>query len=126
MCNMCIDRLQDNLYPVCVMSCVNRALDFDTLANLKAKYGSNQQLEGMPAPDAKPAIVFKPANARKALVPYDAAKALTLLGKRDPLPPIYTSSSQVTTVAAGVTKDTPVFHAKSCAAFMVATTDDTA
>lgn len=125
-CTMCIDRLTGGLYPVCVMSCVARALDFDTMDNLKKKYGTNQQLEDMPTPETKPAIVFKPAAARKMLVPYNVTEALTLLGKRDPLPAIYTDSSKVTTVATGVTQDKPVFHAKSSAAFMVATTDNTA
>jgi anaerobic dimethyl sulfoxide reductase subunit B (iron-sulfur subunit) len=126
-CNFCIDRLKQNLYPVCVMSCPQRALDFGTMSDMKSKYGTNQQLEDMPDPSVvKPAIVFKPFNARKSLVPYDATKALTLLAKRDPLPPIFTDPSQVTNVPDGVTQNKPVFFAKSAKEFMVATTDNTA
>jgi len=126
-CTMCIDRLELGQYPACVMSCTARALDFGPLAQLQEKYGTNNQLNGMPAPASNPSIVFKPANPRKTLVPYDATEALALLGARPaPLAPVYTDSTLVTNVPLGVTKDHPIFHATSSAQFMVGTTDDTA
>jgi len=126
-CTMCIDRLEQGFYPACVMGCTTRALDFDTMDNLQKKYGNNQQLAGMPAPDSKPSVVFKPMNARKQLVPYDANQALTLLAARpSPLPAVFSDPTKVTTVPSGLTKDHPVFYAKSAAEYMVATTDDTA
>jgi anaerobic dimethyl sulfoxide reductase subunit B (iron-sulfur subunit) len=125
-CTMCIDRLVQGQYPACVMACTTRALDFDTVANLTKKYGSNQQLNAMPAPDSKPAIVFKPSNPRKTLVPYDANQALTLLGARPGMPAVYTDPSTVTNITAGTTKSAPIFHAKGSKQFMIATTDDTA
>jgi len=125
-CTMCIDRLMTGDYPACVTACTTRALDFDTVQNLVKKYGSNQQLTGMPSPSTVPSIVFKPMKARTSLVPYDQTQALTLLGARaSPMPPVFTDPTTVTTVAAGVTKDHPIFHAANSAQFMVATTDDT-
>lgn len=38
-CDGCIDRLQQGKKPVCVDACSLRALDFDTIENLEAKYG---------------------------------------------------------------------------------------
>jgi anaerobic dimethyl sulfoxide reductase subunit B (iron-sulfur subunit) len=38
-CDGCKDRLAEGKKPICVESCPLRALDFDTLENLKAKYG---------------------------------------------------------------------------------------
>jgi len=126
-CTMCVDRLTQGLFPACVMSCTARALDFDTIDNLVARHGSNTQLSGMPAPTTTPSIVFKPMNQRKSLVAYDPVEALLLLGSRPaPLPPVFTDPTTVTTVAAGKTKDHPVFHAANSAEFMVGTSDDTA
>ncbi len=125
-CTMCIDRLELGTYPACVAACTTRALDFDTMDNLQKKYGNNQQLTGMPPADSKPSIVFRPMNPRKSLVPYDANEALKLLGSRPaPIPPVFTDSSTVTTVAAKVTRDHPIFHASSAAEFMLGTTHDT-
>jgi anaerobic dimethyl sulfoxide reductase subunit B (iron-sulfur subunit) len=96
-CTMCVDRLEQNLLPICVESCPQRALDFGLLTDLKAKYGTNSQLEDMPSPDTTmPAVVFKPKAPKRQLVPYDANKALELMAKRDPFPPIFTDKSSVT------------------------------
>lgn len=38
-CDGCFDRLAQGKKPVCVESCPLRALDFDTMDNLRAKYG---------------------------------------------------------------------------------------
>lgn len=79
-CTMCADRLEEGKLPVCVETCITRALDFGPIDELKAKYGENQQLAGMPEPATKPAIVFKEAEAKTPVVPYDADKARELFG----------------------------------------------
>ncbi|ASJ95305.1 DMSO/selenate family reductase complex B subunit [Shewanella marisflavi] len=40
-CDGCYDRLAEGKQPICVGSCPLRALDFDTMENLKAKYGNS-------------------------------------------------------------------------------------
>jgi anaerobic dimethyl sulfoxide reductase subunit B (iron-sulfur subunit) len=117
-CTMCIDRLEQGLKPICVMSCYMRALDFGTLEDMQAKYGTARQLEDMPDPtEVKPAVVFKPnPGPANKLLPYDANKALQLLGKRDPqppfwepdklgmgpIPPLYNTPSDVTDIPEGL------------------------
>jgi len=103
-CNMCIDRLVQGLKPVCVMVCHNRALDFDTLANLQAKYGKVASIEGLPDPtQTTPSVVFKAyPSTQPTYVPYDTTAALQLLNQRGSLPPTYTNPSDVTTVPAGI------------------------
>lgn len=39
-CDGCFERIADGRKPVCVESCPLRALDFDTMDNLRAKYGN--------------------------------------------------------------------------------------
>ncbi len=39
-CDGCYDRLDAGKKPICVEACPLRALDFDTMENLKAKYGA--------------------------------------------------------------------------------------
>ncbi|GLP97095.1 DMSO/selenate family reductase complex B subunit [Paraferrimonas sedimenticola] len=39
-CDGCYDRIAEGLKPSCVDSCPLRALDFDTMDNLRAKYGN--------------------------------------------------------------------------------------
>jgi len=103
-CNMCVDRLEQGLKPVCVMVCHNRAMDFDTLANLQTKYGKLATIEGLPDPSTNPAVVFKAApSTPPQFVPYDTNRALQLLNSRGPsLPSTYSSPSDVTTVPAGI------------------------
>ncbi len=102
-CDMCIARLEQNRKPVCVMACNMRALDFDTMDNLKAKYGSAQSLGGLPDSSlTSPSLIAKPSDAKKQLVPYDPAKVLALMGNRDPLPQIYSDPSQVTQIPDGL------------------------
>jgi anaerobic dimethyl sulfoxide reductase subunit B (iron-sulfur subunit) len=82
-CTMCIDRLEEGKSPVCVNTCHMRALDFGLLDELKTKYGSLSQLEGMPDPaTTQPAIVFKPNDSKKQVVPYDVKRVLELQAKR--------------------------------------------
>jgi anaerobic dimethyl sulfoxide reductase subunit B (iron-sulfur subunit) len=105
-CTMCIDRLEQGLKPICVEVCPMRALNFGPLEDMIKKYGSNRDLEDMPSSNiAKPAIVFKPREAKKQLVPYDTDKAISLLGRRDALaslPPYYTTKAQATETYPGL------------------------
>jgi len=92
-CTMCIDRLTAGTMPVCVNACPMRALDFDTLDNLKKKYGTKQQLPGMPDPSpVGPAVVFKEQFAKTNLVPYDTNAAQQLMMSRPSgLPGVFSS-----------------------------------
>jgi len=89
-CNMCIDRLQQGKKPVCVMSCPMRALDFDTMDNLKAKYGTVQTIEGLPDPSQTgPSAVFKATETPVQFVSYNASEALPLLAYRGSLSQLF-------------------------------------
>jgi anaerobic dimethyl sulfoxide reductase subunit B len=101
-CTMCIDRLEQGAKPVCVVSCSMRALEFGPVEELVKKYGNLRSLEDMPQDSiARPSVVFKPADARIAVVPWDSSRALKLWRKRqphqgEPLPDIFTAASDVT------------------------------
>jgi DMSO reductase iron-sulfur subunit len=43
-CNMCVDRLENGLNPICVLSCSMRALEFGPLEELKKKYADPSQI----------------------------------------------------------------------------------
>lgn len=126
MCTMCIDLVEKGKQPACVMACGWRALDFGPLDELLKKYGTNRDLEDLPSSTiAKPAIIFKPMNPRKPLLPYDKNKALALFARRDPLPPFYTDASEVTDLLEGlVSRGKLVLHAKSTQELVDATTGD--
>lgn len=47
-CNMCIDRLEEGLTPICVLSCGMRALEFGPLDELVRKYGNLNRLGAKP------------------------------------------------------------------------------
>lgn len=100
-CNMCIDRLELGEQPVCVLACRTRALEFGPLSSLMERYGDRRDLEDMPSSQTtKPSVVFKPITAKRQLVPYNAERALELLMRRDPLPPLFASPADVTEVPA--------------------------
>lgn len=102
-CTMCIDRLEQGLMPICVLSCQMRALDFGPLSDLQAKYGTNAQLNGMPSPSTTtPSVVFKQKDARQQIVTLDTNSVLSLMGNRSPLPAVYTDPSTVTTITPGL------------------------
>jgi len=102
-CTMCVDRLEQGLQPVCVLACPTRALDFGPLVDLVAKYGNRRELDDLPSSeDTSPAIVFKPHTGRKQLVAYDTEKALKLLMRRDPLPPVFASIDEIRHIPKGV------------------------
>jgi len=47
-CDMCIDRLEAGLQPICVLACPTRALDFGPLDFLIRRYGDCHGLEDLP------------------------------------------------------------------------------
>jgi heterodisulfide reductase subunit A2 len=47
-CNMCIDRLEQGLNPICVLSCSMRALEFGPLEELKKKYDTSYRINQPP------------------------------------------------------------------------------
>ncbi|TKB57406.1 DMSO/selenate family reductase complex B subunit [Ferrimonas aestuarii] len=51
-CDGCVDRIEKGLKPVCVESCPMRALDFDEMDVLKAKYPNASQPEVAPLPSS--------------------------------------------------------------------------
>jgi len=101
-CTMCIDRLDSGHMPNCVMSCPMKALDFDTMTNLQKKYGTLQQLPGMPvATTTNPSVVFKVRDPKQTLVPYDTPTVLSLHQQRigqsgNALPNVFASTTNVT------------------------------
>ncbi len=102
-CTMCIDRLERGEQPVCVLACPTRALDFGLLSSLIEKYGDVRDLEDMPdSGTTRPSVLFKPHAPKRQLVPYNAEKALHLLMKREPLPAVFASPTDVTEIPAGV------------------------
>jgi len=119
-CDMCIDRLESGELPICVGACSARALDFGPISEMQSRYGKNRDLEDLPDSRATiPAVVFKPQAAKKQVVPYDAQKALKLMMRRDPLPPVFNSISDVTEIPEGtVGRDKFVIKHKSAADLM--------
>lgn len=101
-CNMCFDRLERGEKPICVLSCAYRALDFGPLSTIISRYGDKRDLEDLPDSRAtRPAIIFKPHASKRQLVPYDIQKALHLMMRRDPLPPIFGSPEDVLEIPEG-------------------------
>lgn len=102
-CTMCIDRLERGEKPICVLSCPTRALDFGPLDALVARYGDRRDLEDMPSGSAtRPSVVFRPHRAKRQIVPYDIRRALALMQRRDPFPPVFASTSDVLEIPEGM------------------------
>jgi anaerobic dimethyl sulfoxide reductase subunit B len=124
-CDMCIDRLSQNMLPICVLSCPMRALDFGKLSDLQTKYGTNDQLPGMPTPSTTPAVVFKVTDPQKTLVPYDVPTALALQGTSpDGQTVIYSTTADLSNAGSLLVRNNPNFHPKSSAESMYFTGDD--
>ena len=119
-CDMCIDRLEAGELPICVLGCSARALDFGPLSEMLARYGITRDLEDLPnSRTTMPAVVFKPHAMKQPIIPYDAQKALELMMRRDPLPPVFNSISDVTDIPKGlVGRDELVIKHKSAADVM--------
>ncbi len=130
-CNMCIDRLEQGLKPICVLSCSMRALEFAPLDELRARYGDLRRLEDMPRDSiTEPAVVFRPADSKKQIIPWDADKAIELWRKRQPhegkpLPDFFSEKSEVTRAPQDIVgRNRLVLKAKSTEELMYYTTDD--
>jgi anaerobic dimethyl sulfoxide reductase subunit B (iron-sulfur subunit) len=130
-CNMCIDRLEQGLKPICVLSCSMRALEFGPLEELVDKYGDLRRLDEMPKESiTQPAVVFKPIDPKKEIIPWDSARALELWQKRNPesggpLPDIFKDSSDITEAPQEIVgRNRLVLKAKNSKEFMYYTTDD--
>jgi Fe-S-cluster-containing dehydrogenase component len=129
--NLCIDRLEQGLKPICVLSCSMRALEFGPLDELREKYGSLRQVEEMPRDKiTSPAVVFKPPDARKQVIPWDYERVLELWQKRDspegePLPDVFIKTSDVTQATQEIVgRNKLVLKARDSKELMYYTTDD--
>lgn len=67
-CDGCIDRLTNGLKPVCVAACPLRALDFDTMENLRAKYGEgDSHIAPLPLPSiTTPSLIIKAGSTAQS------------------------------------------------------------
>jgi anaerobic dimethyl sulfoxide reductase subunit B (iron-sulfur subunit) len=131
MCNMCLDRLEKGLKPICVMSCSMRALEFGPMDELRQKYGNLRQIEEMPSDSVSmPSLVLRPASSKKQVVRFDYQRALELWQKRypdsgEPLPDIFAKISEVTRLPEDITgRNKLVLKAKNSAELMYYTMDD--
>lgn len=87
-CDMCIDRLEEGLKPICVLSCSMRALEFGPLDEIVKKYGSLRRLNAKPG--NSPCLLACPAQVNAegyiALVAEGKVKkALNLFRETTPL-----------------------------------------
>jgi anaerobic dimethyl sulfoxide reductase subunit B (iron-sulfur subunit) len=130
-CNMCTDRLEQGLKPICVLSCSMRALEFGPLDEIIRKYGNLRQLEDMPKDSiTRPAVVFKPADLPNKVVPWDSNKALELWQKRhwdsgEPLPDVFEKMSDVTETPTDIVgRRKLVLKGRNSEELMYYTTDD--
>ena len=101
-CTMCIDRLQSGLQPICASACPQRALDFGPMADLAARYPEAEVSDLPGSAPARPAILVKPPAQKRAIVKYDAKKALGLMMRRDPLPPLFSAIEEATVITEGL------------------------
>jgi len=130
-CNMCIDRLEKGLKPICVLSCSMRALEFGPLDIIIEKYGNLRRLEDMPKDSiTRPAVVFKPSDPKRPVISWDYEKALELWKKREtlsgePLPDIFNSNSEVTKAPIEIVgRNKLVLKPKNVKELLYYTTDD--
>lgn len=130
-CNMCMDRLRQGLKPICVLSCSMRALEFGPLGDLIKRYGNLRRLEDMPKDSiTRPAVVFRPADGKTEVVPWDSKKALELWQKRnaengEALPDVFTEINDVSKASTDIVgRNKLVLKAKNCAELMYYTTDN--
>ncbi len=71
-CTMCKDRLEEGEKPICVLSCVGRALDFGEFKSLQSKYPDAVRLNPNDfrymyvnnQTDTKPALLVKPKSIK--------------------------------------------------------------
>lgn len=82
-CDMCIDRLEQGMKPVCTLSCPLRAFDFGPMDELIDKYTDVRWCPGMPDPElTKPNWLIWNQREKQQLIPYDADEAIELNRQR--------------------------------------------
>lgn len=130
-CNMCVDRLEKGLKPICVLSCSMRALEFGPLDELITKYGNLRVLQDMPKDSiTRPAVIFRPVMQKKQVLAWDHNRALDLWSKRDsppgePLPDFFADKEQVTKAPRDIVgRNRLVLKPKNSAEQRYYTTDD--
>jgi anaerobic dimethyl sulfoxide reductase subunit B (iron-sulfur subunit) len=137
-CDMCVDRLEQGLKPICVLSCSLRALEFGPIDELRQKYGNFRQPEGTPRNYVPyltwgvtiPSVVFKSVDPKRQIVPWDATKALELWQKRhsdngEALPDVFKEIADVTRDHSDITaRNRLTLKAKNTEELMFYTTDD--
>ena len=128
-CNMCIDRLDEGLKPICVLSCSMRALEFGPMEELKKKYGESKW-HPTSSQTTRPAVIFKPKDPKKEIVPYDHGRALALWRKRNSeegqaLPDVFENENDITDVDNNIYLRNKLVLKTSCTKdLMNFTTDD--
>jgi len=130
-CTMCMDRLEQGLKPICVLSCSMRALEFGPLEDLQQKYGRLQRLEDMPKESmTRPAVVLKAHDSKKEVIGWDPLRTLDLWKERqphegEPLPEIFSEASMVTQAPREIIgRNKLVLKAKNVKELMYYTTDN--
>jgi anaerobic dimethyl sulfoxide reductase subunit B (iron-sulfur subunit) len=130
-CNMCIDRLEQEAKPICVLSCSMRSMEFAPLSELKKRYGKLKRLEEMPKDSiTNPAVIFKPADTKRSVIPWDPKRALELWQKRQPdngklLPEIFDEITDVTQISTNIIgRNQLVLKAKNAKELIYYTTDN--
>jgi len=65
MCNLCVDRWDQNKKPICVMACPTRAMDAGSVDELRIKYDCKREAEGFTyCESTNPSVSFKPKKYR--------------------------------------------------------------
>jgi anaerobic dimethyl sulfoxide reductase subunit B (iron-sulfur subunit) len=130
-CDMCIDRLAEGLKPICALSCSMRALEFDKIEKLVDRFGNLRRLEDMPKETiTRPAAVYKPADSKRQIVPWDHHRALKLWQKRQgpggkPLPGVFIKEEDILcTPIEIIGRNRLVLKAKNNSELMYYTTDN--
>jgi anaerobic dimethyl sulfoxide reductase subunit B len=130
-CTMCLDRLQKGLAPICVLSCSLRALEFGLLKDLLKKYGPLRRMDFMPKEGlTRPAVVFKPPDEKKPVLPWNPDKALDLWKARETPPsphlsPIFQDPREIREAPQEIVgRHRLVLKAKAVSELMYYTTDD--
>jgi anaerobic dimethyl sulfoxide reductase subunit B (iron-sulfur subunit) len=73
-CDGCVDRTSKGLAPVCVESCVERAIEFGDIEELRKKHGDVAAIAPLPdAAQTKPNLVIKPCASAKPVGFKDGA-----------------------------------------------------
>lgn len=130
-CNMCMDRLEVGLKPICVLSCSMRALEFGPLDELTGRYGNQRRIAPMPKDTVtRPAVVFKSVDPKKQIIPWNHQRALELWQKRRSrdgvlLPDVFGNPDEVTQTSSEIVgRNKLVLKAASTKEIMYYTTDD--